>query len=65
MLKKEKTPPITMSEVAVSNEVTILDDNGKVIKVGKWSEWVAETEDYNGLCKRLAMFMKKNQVLIR
>lgn len=65
MKNDDKREPETLSEVAMSNEVTFLNKNGSVYKVGKWREWFAATEDHEGLYKRLAMFFREKRIRIK
>lgn len=65
MKKDEKRPPETMSEVATSSEVTILNTDGSVKRVGKYREMFAETQDHEAFYVRLALFIKNKLVLIK
>lgn len=64
MKKQVKREAVLLSEVAISSEVTILETDGTVKRVGQYREMFAETTDHDRFYLRLALLIKEKRILI-
>lgn len=64
MKQSSKRLAVLLSEVASSNEVTIMNADGTIKRIGKYREMFGETENHDRFYQRLALLIKEKRVYI-